>query len=237
MTIKSHLLAIVEDAIHEFQSLNTELPFELLHQKGTLNNWAARDDVIHCVVYARRFADHLTWPRDHQPEDLGDYLKYNDDVWEEHQAESWEEALAMWEKACRDVIRGLEPLSDEELGSNKTFTWLGEQTPLQYISGLIYVHAMFHKQYIFTRNGLTAATIACADKVFQRVEPLDASEVGRGRNLYNKACAYAMAGRKMEAIEMVVESLKLAPNLVEWSKQDTDLDCLRDIPAFKKVYE
>jgi hypothetical protein len=71
MTIKSHLLAIVEDAIHEFQSLNTELPFELLHQKGTLNNWAARDDVIHCVVYARRFADHLTWPRDHQPEGLG----------------------------------------------------------------------------------------------------------------------------------------------------------------------
>src|SRR5215471_12146480 len=33
------------------------------------------------------------------------------------------------------------------------------------------------------------------------------------------------------------EALPLIPSLVEWSKQDTDLDSLRDIPAFQALYE
>jgi len=235
--IKEQLFDLIENGIKEFQALNVELSPEILHQKGMLRNWAARDDVIHCAVYTQRFADRLTWPRDHARQDLDDFLKFNDEVWEKHQTETWEEALEMWEKACRDVIKGLEPLSDEELRSNKTFVWLGEQPPVEYVSGLIYVHAMFHKQYIFTRNGMTDAAIACADKVYQMVESLDTSEVGRGRNLYNKACSYALVGRKPEAIRMVKEALRLAPNLVEWSKQDTDLGSLRDDPDFKAIYQ
>ena len=68
------------------------------------------------------------------------------------------------------------------------------------------------------------------------VESLDTSKVGQGRNLYNKACSYALAERKSEAIQMVREALKLAPNLVEWSKQDTDLENLRDDPEFEEIY-
>ncbi|MGB8253414.1 MAG: DinB family protein [Anaerolineaceae bacterium] len=237
MPTKKKLFSIIEDSINEFQNLSDELSPEILHQKGTLKNWAVRDDVIHCAVYVQRFADRLGWPRDHAREDMGDFLKFNDVVWENHQTETWEEALGMWEKACRDVIKGLEPLSDEDLGSNKTFTWLGEQPPVEYVPGLIYVHAMFHKQYIFTRNGMIDATIACADKVYQVIDMFETTDVGRGRNLYNKACSYALVGQKPEAIQMVKEALKLSPNLLEWSKQDTDLDCLRDDPVFKAIYQ
>lgn len=237
MATKKQLQSIITDSIQEFQNLSGELTPQILHQKGTLKNWAVRDDVIHCAVYTQRFADHLAWPRDHAHEDLADYLKFNDEIWEKHQSETWEEALGMWEKACRDVIRGLEPFSDEELGSNRTFTWLGEQAPAEYIPGLIYVHAMFHKQYIYTRNGMIDATLACADKVYQTLESLDSTPAGQGKNLYNKACAYALAGRKSEAIRMVKEALKLAPNLMEWSRQDTDLDCLRETPDFKAIYQ
>ncbi len=237
MTDKSALVAIIDEAFQEFKQLNKVLPPEVLHQKGTLTKWAPRDDVIHCAFYIQQFADRLKWPRDHARADGSDYLKVNDEIWEKHQTESWEEALDFLEKASQAVIEGLEPLSEGELNSNETFTWLGEQPPAQYIVGLIYVHGMMHIQYTLVREGLIDAAIESADKVYRISEKMDSSEVGRGRNLYNRACSYALAGRTDEAIIMVKEALKLAPNLLEWSKQDTDLDSLRDKPEFKALYQ
>lgn len=237
MTSKSHLSSIIDEAFQEFKHLDTYLSPEVLHKKGTLTKWEPRDDVIHCAFYVQQFADRLKWPRDHAREDGSDYLKVNDEIWEKHQTESWEEALGSLEKACQAVVTGLEPLSEEELNSSKTFAWLGDQPPAQYIIGLIYVHGMMHIQYALMRAGLIDAVIESADKVYGMSEKMDSSEVGRGRNLYNKACSYALAGRAIDAIPMVREAVKLAPNLLEWSKQDTDLDSLRDNPEFKAIYQ
>jgi hypothetical protein len=237
MTSKVQLSSIIDEAFQEFKQLDTCLSPEVLHKKGALTKWAPRDDVIHCAFYIQQFADRLAWPRDHARVDGSDYLKVNDDVWEKHQTETWEEALDMLDKACQTVIKGLGLLSEEELNSNKTFTWLGEQSPAQYVVGLIYVHGMMHIQYALMREGLTDAVIESADKVYHMAEKIDSSEIGRGRNLYNKACSYALAGHSTDAIAMVKEAVKLAPNLVEWSKQDTDLDSLREDPAFKAIYQ
>jgi hypothetical protein len=237
MTSKVQLASIIDEAFQEFKHLDTYLSPEILKKKGTLTKWEPRDDVIHCAFYVQQFADRLKWPRDHAKADGDDYLKVNDEVWEKHQKESWEEALGLLETACQAVVTGSKPLSEAELNSNRTFTWLGEQSPAQYIIGLIYVHGMMHIQYALMREGLIDAVIESADKVYRMSEKMDSSEVGRGRNLYNKACSYALAGRGGEAISMVKESVKLAPNLLEWSKQDTDLDGLRDNPEFKLIYE
>ena len=183
MTSKVQLSSIIDEAFQEFKQLDIYLPSVVLHQKGTLTKWAPRDDVIHCTFYVQQFADRLAWPRDHAKEDGGDYLKVNDEVWEKHQTESWEEALDMLEKACHAVMQGLELLSEEELNSNTTFAWLDEQTPAQYSAGLIYVHGMMHIQYALMREGLTDAVIESADKVYQMGDKMDASEIGRGRNL------------------------------------------------------
>ena len=237
MTSKDQLTAIIDEAFQEFKHLDAYLSSETLHKKGTLTKWEPRDDVIHCAFYIQQFADRLKWPRDHARVDGSDYLKVNDEVWEKHQTESWEESLDLLEKACQAVITGLEPLSEEELNCNETFTWLGEQPPAQYIVGLIYVHGMMHIQYALMRAGQIDAVIESADKVYLMSEKMDSSEIGRGRNLYNKACSYALAGRAADAITMVKEAVKLAPNLLEWSKQDTDLDSLREDPEFKSIYQ
>lgn len=42
--------------------------------------------------------------------------------------------------------------------------------------------------------------------------------------------------RQARAIEELRKSLQLSPQLVEWSKQDTDLDSLRDDPAYQALY-
>jgi hypothetical protein len=237
MELKERLHFVVETAIQEFQALEAELPPDMLEQKGSLKAWTPRDDVIHCAAYVNRFAESLAWPRDHAREELEDYLKFNDEIWQAHQDETWAEALKMWEDACRAVLAGIEPLSESELMSNQTFQWLGEQAPAEYIPGLVYVHGMIHKQYIYNRLGRQADSLACADRVYQVIEEMDYSDRVHGRNLYNKACSYALAGSKKEAIRMLKEALQLEPNLVEWSRQDSDLESLRGDAEFEAIYQ
>jgi hypothetical protein len=236
MTSKDQLISIIEATIQEFRELEKLLSPEKLEQKGTLKKWAVRDDVLHCAFYVQQFADRLAWPREHAKVDGSDYLTVNDDVWTAHQSESWAATLKMLEDACRAVIAGLQLLSEEELNDSKFFTWLGDRSVADYIPGLVFTHGLMHIQYTFVREGMAEAAIRNADKAYKMAEALDSSEAGQGRNLYNKACSYALAGHKAEAITMVMKAVKLAPDLLEWSKQDSDLESLRDDPQFMAIY-
>jgi serine/threonine protein kinase/Flp pilus assembly protein TadD len=53
--------------------------------------------------------------------------------------------------------------------------------------------------------------------------------------LYNASCAYALLGRKQDAIVLLKRS-KLAGSLnVDWASKDPDLACLRDEPEFQAL--
>jgi hypothetical protein len=54
---------------------------------------------------------------------------------------------------------------------------------------------------------------------------------------YNLACFYALTGQKKKAMAELRESLQTNPDLIEWSKRDSDLDSLRDDPAFQALYQ
>jgi hypothetical protein len=54
--------------------------------------------------------------------------------------------------------------------------------------------------------------------------------------VYNLGCFYAKRGRASDAIARVGEALAVNPRLTEWSKEDSDLDSLRDLPAFQALY-
>jgi tetratricopeptide (TPR) repeat protein len=58
----------------------------------------------------------------------------------------------------------------------------------------------------------------------------------RGYVFYNLGCFYARAGQTEPAIEALQQALVLVPSLVEHSKQDSDLDTLRDMSEFQALY-
>jgi hypothetical protein len=57
----------------------------------------------------------------------------------------------------------------------------------------------------------------------------------QGTVQYNLACHYSLTGQKSKALETLSEALVLAPELVEWSKQDTDLDGLRGEAEYQEL--
>ena len=64
-------------------------------------------------------------------------------------------------------------------------------------------------------------------------ETLEAS--GYPTPLYNLACCEALAGRKDDAIGHLRVALERRPSLRDLAMQDTDLDPLRDEPAFREL--
>jgi tetratricopeptide (TPR) repeat protein len=54
----------------------------------------------------------------------------------------------------------------------------------------------------------------------------------RGQVLYNVACAESLAGESEAAIEHLRRALELEPRAAGWSREDPDLDPIRDHPDF-----
>lgn len=58
---------------------------------------------------------------------------------------------------------------------------------------------------------------------------------GYATPLYNLACCEALAGRHEDAIGHLRAAFERRPSLLEIAKEDTDLDPLRDDPAFREL--
>jgi tetratricopeptide (TPR) repeat protein len=61
-------------------------------------------------------------------------------------------------------------------------------------------------------------------------------ETGMPVPLYNLACCEALAGRTEDAIAHLEQALALTENVRDYAKDDSDLDSLRDEPAYKALF-
>ncbi len=52
---------------------------------------------------------------------------------------------------------------------------------------------------------------------------------------YNLACCESMAGRTTDALEHLMRAIEMSEQVREYAKGDTDLDPIRDEPAFKEL--
>ena len=53
--------------------------------------------------------------------------------------------------------------------------------------------------------------------------------------LYNLACCESLAGRRADAVEHLRQAIELSEQFRAYAKDDSDLDPIRDEPAFKEL--
>jgi tetratricopeptide (TPR) repeat protein len=68
------------------------------------------------------------------------------------------------------------------------------------------------------------------------VSPLDEGPEWQGNVHYNAACSLALAGDAQGALLELRKGLELRPSSKAWSRQDSDLDILHDLPEYKELY-
>ena len=238
MTIKTQLtdlLHIIRDEQMAFAGYLTDTERA---EPGAVDNWSARDMLIHNVVWADRALSDLeafessgTWAAANYGEDDA----ANAVIFAEYEGTDWEEVQSMIAKSYAGIDTFLARVDDDLL----TAVPEGLSEPVwRDIAASYITHPMVHLWgYLYDHGHLDTLAAKFGESFKRKLLALDDGDEWRGMTLYNLACQYAISGDKPRAIESLGEALRLNPDLREWSTLDSDLDSLRGDPAYEALYE
>jgi len=131
------------------------------------------------------------------------------------------------------LIDQLRNMSEEDLER----PWQDDRSIWRTVVGNGYIHPIMHMIEHYQQKGDMAQAAEITAMLGQPLVELDDSPDWQGTIKYNAACSLSLLGKKEAAIAELRDALALAPELIDWSKQDSDLDPLREEPAFQAIYE
>jgi hypothetical protein len=205
---------------------------------GTADSWSAKDDLAHSMFWANFALARMEAHERSEPEPPREYKDYEDQnkvTFEEYKDASWEEVKEM----IRDSYAAVDAYIDRVGEAGLLETPDGRPYPnWQDIASSYIVHPGIHLwTYLEKRGYGELREQIMGTPFFEEMLALDDGDEWRGANYYNMACNLALTGQSGEAIELLEEALRLRPDLVEWSKEDADLDSLRELPHYQALYE
>jgi hypothetical protein len=229
------LLFYVSDLMASIQSYLTS---ELLDRSGKVDNWSAKDNIFHSLVWSNNRLDMLeTIERDENWTDVdyGDFSEINREIYEEHKNKSWDDLQLMIGTTYQRGLAYINRASEETLLEKKE----GDERPFwRIVADNFVIHPMLHIWDLLQKSGRDDLMIEnFGDDFSNMLRKLDTSEDWLGTIDYNQACLFSLSGNLEKAITKLGKALKLNSGLIDWSKQDSDLDPLRELPEFLELYK
>lgn len=205
---------------------------------GTLENWSARDIISHNAAWNARMADNLLAVSEgrapSRPEDIDGE---NARLFEEHRDKTWDQVLSTAMGAFQRVVAQVDSLGEQELASVGRFPWRAKWPLWRLVVGTACIHQVAHLAEFYRNQGNREQAGKLMGEMARSMVGLDDSSLWQGEVKYTLACHYSLLGVAAKAIQELRESLALNPGLTEWSKQDPDLDAIRDEPECQAIYE
>lgn len=234
LTKRDALLEVVARARALEQTLAGFFDEQARAATGTVETWAAKDHFVHIAVWqewqAGRLAAIATGNPPARPAD-------NDVVFAEYRDQPWD---AIWTQAMRaldDDAAVVAQTSEEDLTNPNRFPWSNGRSFVSSFISNVYLHPVEHLVQMYEERGDEAA----AERVQLESVALVRDLFGKGEEyanaVYNLGCFYAKRGRASDAIAQVGEALAVNPGLIAWSKEDPDLESLRDLPEYQALYK
>ena len=204
---------------------------------GTLEAWAPKETLVHMAIWQERLAANLNAAlHGGELKHFENYLELNDQDCVEHSQLSWDECLQK-ASAGRAALRQLfESLSEADLSRLDVIPWQEGRPVWRMLVGNIADHPVNHLCMLYNARGDHAKAVQLQEHIAQMLVALDPDPIWQGTVQYNLACVYALSGQKEKALQKLKTSLALNPQLEEWSQQDSDLDSLRQDPAYLALY-
>ncbi|MGD2253970.1 MAG: ClbS/DfsB family four-helix bundle protein [Anaerolineales bacterium] len=237
MELATKIFDIVQMARDHELALVDSLSEEERATVGTLKSWSFKDQIAHIAWWKQRNAQTFAAAASGQmPPEPIEYLEANDQAFEEYRGKSWDEVLAFSQSAHDEFLRTAQALSEEDLTDAERFPWQEGRALWRNIVGTGFIHPTHHLASMYTARGQGELAARIQEDGGKLLLELDDSDDWRGLTLYNLACAYALSGKTENAVANLAESLKLRPDLTEWSKEDPDFASIRDEPDYLALY-
>ena len=211
--------------------------------RGELDAWSAKDHVAHNnfwrqdAVRRLRAALEGSEPPDTERDDQ-QTLQINDRVFQEQRETLWEELVTETARLHTETAELIQRLTADDLTQRGRYPWQQGGS----LGGLVFVnwydHPAEHWADVYLRRDELDRALELRQAVVATVGELLAHDPTLySYMLYKLGGMYARNGRSEQAVGTIREAVTVNPSLIEWVRQDTDLDPLRALPAFRAIDE
>ncbi len=235
MGLKDRVLQIIEKgrAVElEFIGNQTKADRAL---EGSFENWSAKDAIAH----ANHWQDVRTkraesWIEGQELESLPHYEQANAQAYTKYAKYTWEEIEAFAQQTHEKIVSLVTGLNEETLTGPSEES--DDRKVWEALVGSAYTHKLAHYAEFYTDRGQQETASQLWSEWANLVSPLDGGAEWQGGVHYNAACSLALAGDQDAALQELRLGLEQRPNLRSWSRQDTDLESLHDLPEYRELY-
>ena len=233
--LKDALMEFLKLIRNEITAFEKGLTEKQTMEKGSLKKWSAKDTISHLVFWGNHFNSQAEKARNGEKvPQAGDYFdQVNDGVLIEHMEQSFSEALVELQMSFQKSIEILKSISADEMNGKEKFEYLNGRTLIDSALGTLGWHVVHHISDFYVKNGQTEKAIALQEKYTKKLRDFPTWEANA---IYNLACFFTMIGEKEKAIKNLETAFIAKPDLIEWSKNDNDLDALRKDADFKALF-
>lgn len=232
---KAALIALVERGQADEEAFRAALSDEERTQVGTAERWAPKEVIAHLGFWKRRQAERLrAIARGEAPPDLASWETLNTESWPELARLTWDESVARSDEATRELIAALEAFPATLLTGDQA----REQTDriINSTLGNSSEHVSIHMSDYYLGHGDVERAMRINHDALDAVVAANLGDSAVGGGHYNFACFCAANGQTTDAVNELRQAFALRPDLIDWARDDHDLDRLRDDPAFQALF-
>jgi len=232
--LKTRLIQLLELGRSFQQQFIADLDPAARTAAGTWEDWSVKDELAHIIAWQLNTLARLAALLHDEPvPDFSDYQAINRSIYDTNRDRTLAEIVAEGDRAYTDFTALIQSLSDDDLARPFYYSEEKSTTLMSQIAGNCLEHPVLHYADYFRRHGDLTKALQVYETSVAAVADWP-EQYGAAR--YNLACFYALNGQVEQAIVALSEALRLRPDLVDWSKQDTDLVALRDNAAYQALY-
>lgn len=236
-TMRAKLIALIQRGAADQRDFIATLSEAERMATGTPAAWAVKDHLAHLNFWRRQSVIRLAAAKDGtEPPNVDDFEALNARAFAEQQQTPWADLVADSERLFTEATDLLAGFTDDELTDPQRYPWRNGQPLATSLTGNYFEHPAEHYTQLYRERGDTARAEAQQQAVVKTIAELFGQSAAYANALYNLGCYYARNAEPERAISALRQALPLNPSLVEWSRQDTDLDSLRTLPAFQALY-
>lgn len=236
MGIKTDLAALYLHEQEEERRYVANMDPEERSMTGTPERWSTKDVFAHIAYWNGKMAVTLEKAaRDETPEPYGELEEVNAENFELCADLQWSQIIERLEKATKSLVSAIEQLPDEDLIEPERFPWQRGQPLWRSVVYITYYHTMRHLAELYVDQGDGDHGLQLQEHAAKLQEQLDDSPGWRASVYYNLACFYAITGYRSRAINGLEKAFGISPDLIAWSKTDSEIDSIRDDPGYMNL--
>jgi len=233
---KPKLVALLKRGIEEQRAFIAGLSDVQRAEVGTSHKWSAKDNLAHIAFWQKLHVQEFQMlKRGETLPKLPDDNEQNELIFQAHHDQTWPDVIAATESASADLLALLEGYIEADLTTSNQLPPPRISPARRYFLENGYSHPIFHYADYYLEHGEIARATALQQELAKGTASLGDDD-SCGIADYNLACFYAKTGQKDLALGLLPGALKLAPRLLEWSKEDSDLLSLHGETAYQALY-